>query len=95
MSKRRFRPTDAFVDESIRGRRYLMGCVLVEAKTLPDVRRAVAGLALDGTRIHFHNESKRRRQLILEAFVELPLKVDIIVCERSHGVSEFDARNAC
>ena len=24
---RRFRPTDAYVDESIRGRRYVMGCV--------------------------------------------------------------------
>ena len=38
MSKRRFRPTDAFVDESIRGRRYLMGCVLFEARSLNDVR---------------------------------------------------------
>ena len=26
---KRFRPTDAFVDESIRGQRYVMGCVLV------------------------------------------------------------------
>jgi hypothetical protein len=31
---RPFRPTDAFVDESIRGRRYIMGCVLVEARHL-------------------------------------------------------------
>ena len=38
--RRRFLPTDAFVDESIRGRRYLMGCVLVEAKRcLMSVRR--------------------------------------------------------
>jgi hypothetical protein len=95
MSRRRFLPTDAFVDESIRGQRYLMGCVLVEAKRLPNVRKAVQELALDGNRIHFHNESKRRRQLILGAFVELPLKVDIVLCQRRHGVSEFDARNAC
>ena len=92
MSRRRFLPTDAFVDESIRGQRYLMGCVLVEAKRLPDVRRTVVELALDGNRIHFHNESKRRRKLILEAFVELPLKLDIIICQRNHGVSEFDVK---
>lgn len=57
MSRQRFKPTDAFVDKSIRGQRYLMGCVLVEAKTLPAVRPAVEELALFGNRIHFHNES--------------------------------------
>ena len=56
MSRRRFRPTDAFVDESIRGRRYLMGCVLAEARSLNDVRAEVAGLVTRGGRLHFHNE---------------------------------------
>ena len=37
----RFRPTDAFVDESRRGRRYLMGWVLAQAKDLPSIRSAV------------------------------------------------------
>ena len=49
MSRRRFRPTDAFVDESIRGRRYLMGCVFIEARDLPTARRAVLDLVVGGS----------------------------------------------
>ena len=33
---RTFRPTDTFVDESLRGQRYLLACVLVEARHLAD-----------------------------------------------------------
>ncbi|MEO8264941.1 MAG: hypothetical protein ABI706_05440 [Ilumatobacteraceae bacterium] len=53
---RRFRPTDAFVDESIRGQRYLMACVLVEARHLTQVRRSTAALVGEGKRLHFHQE---------------------------------------
>ena len=45
MSKRRFRPTDAFVDESIRGQRYWMSCVLIEVRNLAALRAETAALA--------------------------------------------------
>lgn len=57
MSKRRFRPTDAFVDESIRRDRYIMSCVLAEARALRDVRFSIAELALHG-QVHFSTRSR-------------------------------------
>ena len=92
---RRFRPTDAFVDESIRGRRYLMGCVLIEAKHLASVRADVEGLVLTGGRVHFHNESARRRRDILAQFTEYPISAFVVICHRNHGITEFRAREQC
>ena len=92
---RRFRPTDAFVDESIRGQRYLMGCVLIEAKHLASLRVDVEGLVLTGGRVHFHNESSRRRRDILTRFAEYPISVFVVVCHRNHGITEFRARELC
>ena len=95
MSKPRFRPTDAFVDESIRGQRYIMACVLIDVRHLPAARPAVEALAWFGGRVHFHNESKRRRRDILEVFASLPIKVDVVEVQRGHGVTEFAARERC
>jgi hypothetical protein len=91
----RFRPTDAFVDESIRGQRYLMGCVLIEARHLTTVRRATAALVGDGKRLHFHQELDSMRRLALELIATMPVRVTMVVCTRTHGVSEFHARDAC
>lgn len=38
---RRFRPTDAFVDESVRRQRYLLACVLAQVHDLPELRMAM------------------------------------------------------
>jgi hypothetical protein len=67
----RFRPTDAFVDESIRGQRYLMACVLIEARHLTQVRRATAALVADGRRLHFHQELDSVRRSALELFASV------------------------
>jgi hypothetical protein len=91
----RFRPTDAFVDESIRGSRYLMACVLVEARHLTHVRRATAALVGTRKRLHFHEELDSTRRRALEVFAALPLHVTVVVCTRGHGVSQFQARDAC
>lgn len=91
----RFRPTDAFVDESSRGQRYLMGCVLIEAKDLPVVRREADSLVLTGGRVHFHNESAGRRRELLMAFAAMPVSAFVVVCHRRHGVTEFKARERC
>ncbi|MAT05777.1 MAG: hypothetical protein CL424_12135 [Acidimicrobiaceae bacterium] len=93
---RRFRPTDAFVDESIRGRRYIMGCVLVEARHLAQLRSTAKGLA-DGVapRIHFNNDTNRQRRRVLDAIGEMPIQVFAVICVKGHGVTEFQARAMC
>jgi len=75
-------PTDAFVDESIRG--HLMGCVLIEAKYLARLRADVELLVLTGGRVHFHNESTGRRRDILTRFAEHPMSAFVVVC---HGTT--------
>ena len=96
MSRHRFRPTDAFVDESIRGSRYLMACVLVEARDKPEMRSLVAGLA--GTRrsrVHFNAELDERRRELLETFEALNIETFVVVCQRTRGVTEHEARTRC
>jgi hypothetical protein len=93
---RRFRPTDAFVDESIRGQRYLMACVLVEAHDMPTMRADVGALAgAKSSRVHFNAELDARRQALLQTFAELPVESFVVICRRRHGVSEFEARGRC
>ncbi len=92
---RPFTPTDAFVDESIRGQRYLLGCVLVEARSLTTVRRALVDIKIANRRVHFTNESPKRRREILELIASLPVRSFVVVCRRTHGVKEVDARSAC
>ena len=92
---RRFRPTDAFVGESLRGQRYLMVCVLVEARHLTQIRRATASLVGEGKRLHFHQELDSMRRTALELIATMPVRVTVVVCGRRHGVSEFHARDAC
>lgn len=86
--------TDAFVDESVRGRRYLMACVMAEARHLPELRMVMRALAVH-ERVHFNNESARRKRLVLSAIAEMPIGVFIAVAQRGHGATEFAARNAC
>lgn len=92
---RRFRPTDAFVDESIRGRRYLMACVLIEARQLTAVRQTVERLGVSGSRVHFNNESRRQKVKVLDAIATMPVEAIAVICHRRHGVSEYNARDIC
>jgi hypothetical protein len=91
----RFRPTDAFVDESRRGRRYLMGCVLAQAKDLPQIRSAAESLPTRGRRVHFNNEDDGRRRKLLAATAQLPITSFVVVCQRGHGTTFAAARDAC
>ena len=93
---RRFRPTDAFVDESIRGRRYLMACVLVRAHDMAAMRSDMVALAgTKSTRVHFNAELDSRRQALLESFAAFTMESFVVVCRRHHGVTEFEARTRC
>lgn len=86
--------TDAFVDESVRGRRDLMTCVMAEARHLPEMRLAIRDLALH-QRVHFNNESTVRKGVVLSVIATMPINAFIAVAQRGHGVTEFAARNAC
>ena len=92
---RRFRPTDAFVDESIRGQRYLMGCVLIEARDLAATPAAIGVLPTRGRRLHFNNEVDAQKRILLASIAELPVRAFVVVCHRRHGITEFIAREAC
>jgi len=92
---RRFQPTDAFVDESIRGQRYLLGCVLAEARSLASTRLELNGLTEARRRIHFHNESTKRRRVILVEIAQMPVSAVVFVAKSKQGVREDDARAAC
>lgn len=92
---RPFEPTDAFVDESIRGQRHMLGCVLVEARSLTTVRRALIDVKIANRRVHFTNESPKRRREILQLIASLPVRSFVGLCRRTHGVRETDARSVC
>jgi len=92
---RPFRPTDAFVDESIRGRRYIMGCVLVEARHLAVLRPAMDRLAVTTSRIHFNNETDDQKRRVLGAIADMPIEAFATVCTKDHQVDEFRARAEC
>ncbi len=88
-------PTDAFVDESIRGQSYLMACVMLAARDIASTRAAIADLSIAHRRVHFHNESPKRRAALVMSFADLPISAHVVVCRRGHGVTEFNARAAC
>ena len=88
--------TDAFVDESIRGQRYLMACVLLQARDVPSVRAEVSELAgTKSSRVHFNAELESRRQTVLPTFAGLSMEAFVVSCRRNHGVTEFEARSRC
>jgi len=91
---KRLPSTDAFVDESVRGPRYLMACVMAEVRHLPEMRLTMRDLALH-QRVHFNNESTARKRMVLSVITTMPITAFIAVAQRGLGVTEFAARNAC
>jgi hypothetical protein len=72
-----------------------MGCVLVEARHLPRLRRSMIEFAAPGKRLHFHEEVDGKRRESLEFFASMPIRVLVTVVSRTHGTTEFAARDAC
>ena len=70
----------AFVDESRRGRSYLVCAVVLETEDLARSRVSLRRMLLSGQRrLHFATESDRRRKSILAEMAELPVRVWIYV----------------
>ena len=86
----------AFVDESLRPGRYLLGCVVVESEHAGELRRAVRHLLLPGQRkLHFKTESARRRRELLVAFGALDVTATVYVCRTKLGRNQEMARAEC
>jgi len=72
-----------------------MTSVLVDAHDLIALRLVTAALVEPGKRLHFHQELDRTRRVALEAFASMPIRASAVVAIRSHGVTEFQAREHC
>jgi len=73
-----------------------MSCVLADARDLPVLRVAITGLLRPRQRrLHFHDESAARRQVLLAAFAELPTRSLVVIARMSHGRDEEGCREGC
>lgn len=83
-----------FVDESRRGRTYLMACVIVSPRSLAGARSEVRQLLLPGQRrVHLTDETKRRARL-LATYGQLEVSANIYTTT-VRGRSDSPARAAC
>lgn len=66
----------AFVDESQRGPRYLMGAALIDPRDLAAARARLRAMLLPGQRrLHFNQERPPRRRSLLSAMSDLDVRV--------------------
>jgi hypothetical protein len=96
MSGRRWAPTDAYADESQRGARYALACVLTRAPDHAAIRSAVRQLMRPRQkRIHFHDESSAERLRLIGGFADLPIRTLTLVSKVRQGVDAEAARAEC
>lgn len=85
----------AFVDESVRGDRYLLTAVVVVPGDLRRLRVAMRGLLLPGQReLHFQKEKPRRRRWLLDQVVAAGVEATVYAA-RSGRHGQEAARQAC
>lgn len=83
----------AFLDESRRGSTYLVAVVVVEGRYCNEKRAVMRRLAKPGQRrLHFNDESDRRRRELLSRIADLNLSGRIWHCRDSHDSA---ARQIC
>lgn len=86
----------AYIDESIRGGRYLLCLVVVESEVAGTMRRRLRALVLPGQRtLHFKKESPRRRRELLAALTEMAIEVTVYECAAVLGRSQDASRDLC
>ena len=82
----------AFVDESQRGRFYLVCVVLVDPGDLPAVRAELRTMLMPGQRrLHFVNERARRRRLLLTAMSKLPVRARVYTSTNKEPIARRQA----
>ena len=87
-------PIHAFVDESRRGKQYLMAVVRVAPRELSPLRRKMSALLLPGEReIHFKQEKDSRRRKLVGQISSFTFTATIYTSEC--GRLDEPARQAC
>lgn len=83
----------AFLDESRRGPTYLVALIVVEGRFCNEKRTAMRKLAKPGQRrLHFNDESDRRRREVLARIADLGLRGRLWHCRDGHDIA---ARHVC
>ena len=83
----------AFVDESLRPGRYLLGCVVVEASDAGPTRRDVRKLLLPNERrLHIRKSDRPQRLRILSTLAEWDLDARVYECRHRESVGAEKAR---
>lgn len=95
MAGRRKSEVSGFVDESLRGQRYLMSCVLIEARHQSSIRSIMRRLAGNRRRIHFNQESNKTRLLVLRTISQLDIKSFVVETQLNHGINVKESRSLC
>jgi hypothetical protein len=85
--------TDAFVDESIRGQRYLLCCSLVHAQNIPAIRQQIEKSQFKGRRIHFNSANTATRRNFLNLLNNAPTQSLLVVSNINHRTHLFQARH--
>lgn len=88
-------PSNSFVDESVRGSKYILAAVIVEHTRHQGLRRELKGLRHFGkSSLHMHKEVVGRKRLIASAVAQMEISCVIAVQELS-GQSLMSARINC
>lgn len=83
----------AFVDESLRPGRYLLGCVIVEASVAGPMRRQVRKLLLPNERrLHIRKSDRPQRLRILGTIAEWDFDARVYECRHRESVGAEEAR---
>ena len=78
----------AFVDESQRGPRYLMGAALIDPRDLAAARARLRAMLLPGQRrLHFNQERPPRRRSLLSAMSDLDVRVRLYVSTEKEEIA--------
>ncbi len=86
----------AYVDESERPGRYLLGSVIVETDEAGRLRRTVRKLLLPGQRtLHFKTEGNRRRRALIDALGRIGVEAIVYWCRLSNDINAEAARSRC
>jgi hypothetical protein len=87
----------AFIDESRRGRLYLVAAAISDPASLGSLRRHMRGLLLPGQReLHFKKEKPARRKMIADSIAQLPVQVRVYTrsCDRQEELVRQDCMSA-
>jgi hypothetical protein len=84
-----------FVDESIRGQRYLLSCVFIETKHLSKIRISLHRFVGPNRHVHFRHESNTTRAAFLELISSLDVSCFIVETRMDQGVNTRVARAKC